>query len=280
MQSFPPHGSTAGARRPARRKRDPAAASPSSPDFVEALARGLSVLRCFSPGVRSLGNLEIAERTGLARSTVSRIVYTLLTLGYLRYDSETGRYSPGYAVLELGYGCLANLDVRSLARPLMEELARETGAAVALGVFDGRAMVYVEAVHGSSALYLRLPVGHQVGLNSAMGRTYLASLPAPERARLLETLDPPAAMDDMLRQAIADFEESGCCYGIGDWEPGIHAAATSFSAITGEGLFVISCGGPNTLLPESKLREEIGPRLAAMAAKLSLPRSRTVGSPL
>lgn len=221
--------------------------------------------------MRSLGNIEIAERTGLARSTVSRIVYTLLTLGYLRYDAETGRYSPGYAVLELGYGCLANLEVRATARPFMEELAAETGAAIALGVFDGREMVYVEAVHGSSALYLRLPVGHRVGMNSTMGRTYLASLPEAERTKVLARLEQAASMEPILKKACADYRATGCCYGIGDWEAGINAVATSFSSITGEGLFVISCGGPETLLSESRLRREIGPRLAAMARKLSLP---------
>ena len=271
MQSNPSHGLADEVRRPARRKRSSELGTSSSPDFVEALARGLSVLRCFTPGVRALGNLEIAERTGLARSTVSRIVYTLLTLGYLRYDTETGRYSPGYAVLELGYGCLANLEVRATARPLMEELARETGAAIALGVFDGRGMVYVEAVHGSSALYLRLPVGHRVGMNSTMGRTYLASLPEADRKQTLTTIELPPSMDSILEQACFDYQTTRCCYGIGDWEPGINAVAATFSAITGEGLFVISCGGPESLLPESKLRNEIGPRLAAVAATLSLP---------
>jgi Transcriptional regulator len=267
--SKPPTGAT---RRPARRKR---AAVPgggtSSPDFVEALARGLRVLRCFTPGVRSLGNIEIAERTGLARSTVSRLVYTLMTLGYLRYDAETGRYSPGYGVLALGFGCLANLEVRSVARPLMEALAMETGAAVALGVFDGRTMVYIEAVHGSSALYLRLPVGHRVSMNSAMGRSYLASLPSDERAALLPALDLPPDMPGILEKACADYRTSGCCYGIGDWENGINAVAAPFSAITGEGIFVLSCGGPDTLLPETMLRQNIGPRLAEIAGRLSLP---------
>ena len=271
MQSNPPSGPAAETRRPARRKRSLGTDNASSPDFVEALARGLSVLRCFTPGVRSLGNIEIAERTGLARSTVSRIVYTLLTLGYLRYDAETGRYSPGYGVLALGFGCLANLEVRSVARPLMEALAHETGAAVALGVFDGRAMVYVDAVHGSSALYLRLPVGHRVAMNSAMGRTYLASLSAEEREAVMATIDLPPDMPDILRRACTDFNATGCCFGLGDWESGINAAATSFTAITGEGLFVLSCGGPESILPEEKLRQEVGPRLADIAAKLSLP---------
>lgn len=272
MQSPKPAPQTAEPRRPGRRKRDATPASESSPDFVDALARGLSVLRCFTPGVRSLGNLELAERTGLARSTVSRLVYTLMTLGYLRYDAETGRYSPGYGVLALGFGCLANLEVRNVARPLMEALAHDTGAAVALGVFDGRAMVYVDAVHGSSALYLRLPVGHRVGMNSTMGRTYLASLPPAERDVVLSGLDAPADLLRLLQNACADYNATGCCFGIGDWEPGINAVAAPFSAITGEGTFVLSCGGPGAILPEALLRQEIGPRLARMAASLSLPR--------
>ncbi len=259
-------------RRPARRKRDAVGTNgAASPDFVEALARGLTVLRCFTPGVRSLGNLEIAEKTGLARSTVSRIVYTLLTLGYLRYDAETGRYSPGYGVLALGFGCLANMEVRKVARPLMEALAQDSGGAVALGVFDGRNMVYVDAVHGSSALYLRLPVGHRVNMDSAMGRSYLASLTAKEREHVLAGLDVPSDMAKIMKKACADYKSTGCCFGIGDWQPGINAVAAPFSAITGEGTFVLSCGGPDSILPEPLLRQEIGPRLADIAASLSLP---------
>ncbi|MBB5214513.1 IclR family transcriptional regulator [Parapusillimonas granuli] len=267
----PSAASTAGRLRPARRKRTSMQGDSSSPDFVDALARGLGVLRCFTPGVKSLGNLELAERTGLAKSTVSRIVYTLTALGYLRYDSETGRYAPGYGVLALGFGCLASLEVRQLARPLMEQLAHATGAAVALGVFDGQLMTYVDAVHGSSALYLRLPVGHRVGMDSTMGRTYLAGLPAGEREALLAKLDLPAGMPEIMRKACRDFAAGGCCYGIGDWQPGINAAAAPFTAITGEGTFVLSCGGPDTILPESRLRGEVTAGLSDIVAKLSLP---------
>lgn len=258
-------------RRPARRKRAPGQGDPASPDFVEALARGLSVMRCFTPGVKSLGNLELAQQTGLAKSTVSRIVYTLTTLGYLRYDAETGRYSPGYGILALGFGCLASLEVRQLARPLMEQLAQETGAAVALGVFDGQSMTYVDAVHGSSALYLRLPVGYRVTMNSTMGRTYLASLPASQRDALLGDLAVPDNMPAIMNSACADFDACGCCFGIGDWQAGINAVAAPFSAITGEGVFVMSCGGPDYILPEQRLRTEISARLAALVKKLSLP---------
>ena len=206
---------------------------------------------------------------------MSRIVYTLTTLGYLRYDSETGRYSPGYGILALGFGCLASLEVRQLARPLMEQLAHETGAAVALGVFDGQSMTYVDAVHGSSALYLRLPVGYRVAMNSTMGRSYLASLPAARRDALLHELAVPENMADIMKNACADFDANGCCFGIGDWQAGINAAAAPFIAITGEGVFVISCGGPDNILPENRLRTDISARLAAIVKQLSLPGIQT-----
>lgn len=261
-------------RRPARRKRQPDQAGAASPNFVEALARGLQVMRCFDPSVESLGNLELAERTGLPKSTISRIVYTLTTLGYLRYHADTGRYSPSYGVLALGFACLANQGVRQLARPLMEALAQATGAAVALGAYDGEAMTYIEAVHGSSALYLRLPVGYRVGMNSTMGRAYLASLSASERMRIIQALEPGLVSPKMMSKACREFKASGCCFGIGDWQPGIHAVAAPFATLTGEGAFVLSCGGPANILPEDRLRTEIADKLNEMVRQLAPPFSR------
>lgn len=260
----------AGSGRPARRKRQimPGAAAPSA-DFVEALARGLQVMRCFGPGVKTLGNLDMAELTGLPKSTVSRIVYTLTTLGYLRYHTDTGRYSPGYGVLALGFGLLANLEVRQLARPLMQELAHATGGAVALGAFDGTAMAYVEAVHGSSALYLRLPVGHRLGLDSAMGRAFLTTLPDAERMALLDAADGNTPHPETLARACTDIQQTGCCFAIGDWQPGINAVAAPFATVTGEGYFVMSCGGPEGVLPEARLRNEIAAMLRDTVGRIS-----------
>jgi DNA-binding IclR family transcriptional regulator len=255
------------ARRPARRKRQ--ASGGQEPDIVEALARGLSVLRCFDPQSKSLGNLDLAHRTGLPKSTVSRIVQTLTTLGYLRYHSDTGRYSPGYGVLALGFGLLASLEMRQLARPVMEELAKETGAAVALGAFDGRAMTYIEAIHGSSALVLRLPVGYRVGPESAMGRAYLAGLSASQREAALASFEIGALEPAMLAQAMQDFAETGCCFAIGEWQAGVNAVAAPFKALSGDEVFVMSCGGPSGVLPENRLRTDIAPRLRQVVHKLS-----------
>ncbi|CAB3721613.1 MULTISPECIES: IclR family transcriptional regulator [Achromobacter] len=255
---------------PARRKRAAGAGEgANSPDFITALARGLDVLRCFRHGVAALGNLDLARLTGLPKPTISRITYTLTELGYLRYHPDTGKYSPGYGVLALGFGLLAGLEVRELAKASMTDLARETGGAVALGAFDGDAMTYVEAIHGSSALYLRLPVGYRATLDSAMGRAYLASLPEDESDAVLARLDQAAPAPEAIARARAELAQSGCCCAIGEWQSGINAVAVPFTSITGEGVFVMSCGGPASLLEASHLRDHVAPALLAAVAGLA-----------
>ncbi|WP_144634763.1 IclR family transcriptional regulator [Bordetella genomosp. 13] len=262
---------------PARRKRAEAGGDAASrPEFVTALARGLSVMRCFqpsahAPGNQALGNQDLARLTRLPKATVSRLTYTLTELGYLRYHPDTGKYSPGYGVLALGFGLLAGMEVRELARGAMLQLAQDTGGAVALGALDGDAMVYLEAVHGSSALYLRLPVGYRASLDTAMGRACLAGLPRTQRDAVLARLGAAGPSAELVERAADELLRDGCCYAIGEWQAGINAVAVPFTSATGEGRFVLSCGGPESLLPETDLRGRVAAMLRTAAAHLSAP---------
>ena len=104
--------------------------------FVNALARGLEILRCFRPGEKYLANTELAKRTGMPKPTISRLTYTLIKLGYLGYSADRGQYHLRSAVLSLGNSLLSNIDVRKLARPAMRELAEHAQASVAIGIRD------------------------------------------------------------------------------------------------------------------------------------------------
>ena len=81
-----------------KRKEAPPPGGKKDYRFNTALARGLSVLRAFSPDNRPIGNAEIAARVGLPKATVSRLTFTLTELGYLNYNEDIERYS-------LGPGC-------------------------------------------------------------------------------------------------------------------------------------------------------------------------------
>src|SRR5690606_19684422 len=113
--------------------------------FVTALARGLELLRCFSPRESVLSNQDLARKANLPRPTVSRLTYTLTRLGCLKQLPQ-GKYQLDVGVMGLGYSMLSNLSIRAAAHPLMEQMANHAKAAVAMAARDRLQMVYLDVV--------------------------------------------------------------------------------------------------------------------------------------
>ena len=245
--------------------------------FVTALARGLELLACFRSGEKLLGNQELAERSKLPKSTVSRLTYTLTKLGYLQYDDQIGKYRLGTATLALGSAMLSKLDIRQLARPMMQELADFSRATVSLGMRDRLSMIYVENCRSQAALTLRLDVGARIPIAStAMGRAYLAEISSNERNDILERvreLDEmawPSLYDKVMRSA-DEYKTLGCCTSFGDWQPDVNAIAIAFRPSEGAAPLSINCGGPAFNLSPEFLLKEVQPRLLDLINQLRRP---------
>lgn len=254
---------------PAPRATRPGAAAPGAADrqFVTALARGLELLRCFGPGDRWLGNQELARRTGLPRPTVSRLAHTLTRLGYLRHSRAQEQYALGGAVLSLGYALLGQMDVRRVARPLMQALAEHAGVSVNLGLRDRLGMVYLDTYRSASTFAVQLEAGSRIPLaETSMGRAYLAGLPEPERRALLEQLRVEAgprwpALKKGIDRALRDYQRHGLCFSLGEWRAEVHAvAAPLLPAADGEPL-VFSASGAAFQVGRERLERDLGPRL-------------------
>src|ERR1035437_7948530 len=112
--------------------------------YVAALGRGLQVLRCFDSRDRWLANQEIAMRTGLAKPTITRLAYTLVKTGYLRYSASQGAYARGSRARRLGFAAMAQMDVRRVAREPMQSLAEDVKGAIHLSVREGVLMGLVD----------------------------------------------------------------------------------------------------------------------------------------
>ena len=150
-----------------------------SPDFVQSLARGLSVLRAFNHELPQASLSEVAERTGLARAVVRR---NLLTLQHLGYVSANGReFSLTPRVLELGYSYLSSLGLSQLAQQPMEQLANQVDESCSLSVLDGHDIVYVQRVAVRKVMSIALGIGARLpAFAASMGRVILADLSAEE----------------------------------------------------------------------------------------------------
>lgn len=233
---------------------------------MTALARGLEVLACFRSGRHALGNQDLAQRTGLPKSTVSRLTHTLVKLGYLDYDRERSKYVLGMATLALGVGMLAKLNLRQIARPYMQELADYTQAMVSLGVRDRLSMLYVENCRSRSALTLSLDVGARIPIGTtSMGRAYMAVASETECQEIIEQLsegdaDTRAEVMSAIARARDEYQRLGVTTSFGEWQPDVNAIAVGFQ-IGNHPIMVMTCGAPSFKVSEDFLMNEARPRM-------------------
>ena len=149
------------------------------PDFIEALARGLDVIRAFHADRPRLTLSEVATATGLARPTARRILLTLQELGYVR--SAEGGFQLTPRVLELGMAYIGAQSLWDVARPHMTALVGITGESSSISQLDGSDIVYVARVAVPKIIALRVQIGTRFPATvTSQGKVLLAALP-PER---------------------------------------------------------------------------------------------------
>jgi DNA-binding IclR family transcriptional regulator len=247
-------------------------ASPPDRKFVGALGRGLDVLRCFGPRDRWLANQDIAARTGLARPTVSRLVYTLTQLGFLRHAQAQRKYGLGSAAVSLGYSALTQIDIRRAARPLLHALSQQTNSSAHLAINDGLHMQVVDTYWHSGVFVV--DIGSRVSIvTTSLGQAYVCALPEEERRSILEQIRVrrPAEWPLARRrfeQAFRDYEQYGFCLAFGDWRRDVNAVAAPFDPRDGTKPVVVGCSGAAFQLRPELLKREIGPRLLSLIGNL------------
>lgn len=156
----------------------------TGPDFVEALARGLDVLRSFDNRRRQMTLSEIAVAADLARPTARRLLLTLEELGYVRAVGNTFALTP--QVLRLGMGYISSLGLWDIARPRMEALVAQTGASSSMAQLDGADIVYIARVSAPKIIALRIDIGTRFpALRTSQGKVLLAALPPAALAAAL-----------------------------------------------------------------------------------------------
>lgn len=264
--------------RPRQGTEEPPAFSDGRP-FVNALARGLSILRSFRAEDRVLGTQEIARRAGLPKATASRLAQTLTELGYLRFVPEVGKYALSSEVLTLGYATLGRSGIAEIARPFLDELASSGEFASALSVRDGLDMMFVELVRRPQAIMLNLQMGSRVPIHlTAPGRAWLMAASADERKAVFDALAARhgtawPAQRTAVDAALARAAQCGYAASIGEWRPEHNAIATGLRDPVTQDIYVFSIGGLASILTRTRLEQELGPRIL-MAAQTIASRLR------
>jgi IclR family pca regulon transcriptional regulator len=146
-----------------------------SDEFVEAFAKGLALIEVLGEAQGALTLAEMAERTGLTRAGVRRLVLTLQTLRFA--NQKEGRFSLTPRVLRLGYSYLSSLGLRDIGQPVIEKLAIDAGEGVAISVLEDIDVVYVARADIRGLLRRPITVGSRLpAYVMSPGRVLLAGL--------------------------------------------------------------------------------------------------------
>lgn len=244
------------------------------PQFAYTLARGLDVLRAFDASAPYLSNREIAASTGIPRPTVARLTRTLAMLGYLRYQAETARYHLTAAMLRLVHPLLAQLNVRRVARPAMQQLADFAHGAVSLGMRDGLDLVLVESCIDNGAETARPDVGASRDMaTTSLGRAYVSASAEPERRSIIAALcerapDTAKALRADFERAQVQFRKKGFCTALDTSRKGMHAVAVPMQLVSTGDIVVFNCVVASFNLRGKSLEEEIAPRLLNLVQRV------------
>lgn len=242
--------------------------------MVVPLARSLSLLSAFTPQEPWLGNHDLATRTGLPASTVSRLSQSLVMLGYLHYAPERRKYRLAASVLALGYAAIANSDVQWLARTQMQRFADQHKVHVTLSTRDRLDLIILEKCSSAAAqIPLDLHVGARMGIAaSPMGWALLAALPELERYYLLGNVErrTPREWPRLRRrssEAMSQVYKLGFCTSLGEWDHDLGIIAAPLM-IPGHAPLVLACVGSSVQMTRARVERELGPRLVGMATEL------------
>ncbi len=237
-----------------------------SSNYVQSLARGLSVLRAFDRENPDPSLTQVAERTGLSRAVARRLLLTLQHLGYVGSRGRSFFLTP--RVLELGYSYITSLDLTELAQQSMEQLAQRIDESCSMAVLDGEDIVYVLRVPVRRVMRVALGVGARLpAFAASMGRVILADMDEARLDAWLEQQSFRAYTPNTVRDAgalkneLQCVREQGYALVTGELDPGLCSIAVPIHAGNGRVIAALNVGMPFSEGAPRRAVEDILPAL-------------------
>ncbi len=214
---------------------------------TETADRVADILLLFSSADGALGGSEIARSLGLSKAVVHRILQSLNARGLLHALPNSGRYVLGSVVIGMGNKAWSQLDIRSVAGPILRELRDATQETTTLSVVSGDTRIYLDQYEGPQEFKMVVELGVRYPLHSgASSRAILAHLsPAYIDAAVLQlaTVHPEIG-EAGYRARLDQVRQNGYAMSLNERETGAASIAAPFFDAGGNVLGSISCCGP------------------------------------
>jgi DNA-binding IclR family transcriptional regulator len=243
---------------------------------VQSVDRALDILGSFDYNTEELGVTQLANRLGLHKNNVFRLLATLEVRGYIEQDRKTGNYRLGLKTFEIGSVFLHQLGLRRQARPILEELVDKCNETAYLAVTDGPDVVYV-LMHETSHTVRVIPrLGHRLPAHcTASGKAQLAF---ESKDRLLQLFKDRSLRRltentitnvDRLQEQLAEVTRQGFAVDNEELEYGVRCVAAPVRDYSHKVVAAVGLSGPVSRFPLDRIQKELVPLVKDAGAKIS-----------
>ncbi|WP_082233212.1 IclR family transcriptional regulator [Halobacillus massiliensis] len=247
---------------------------------VQSVDRALNILEILKEQPRGLGVTELSYRLDVSKSTVHRLLSSLLKKGFVKQDVENERYLLGLRLIEFGEIVSSRLDIRKIAAPYLNTLAENTGETVHLVQMDQSEIVYIDKTESEATIRMFSKIGKRAPMYcTGVGKAILAYLPEQEIKRVLNEKTLKKYTENTItnkEEMISHLElirDRGVSFDMEEHKEGINCAAAPIFNAAGEVVAGISVAGPVMRVNAEKLR-----KLAQEVKKTANEISRELGS--
>lgn len=244
---------------------------------LSSVATAIRLLKAFSEDEVEIGVSALAQKLGVAKSTVHRLAVTLVSEGLLEQNPESERYRLGIALFGLGTLVRRRMNLSTEARPFLFDLREHTRETILLGVPADNEIMCIYNLESPQALRMRSDIGVRLpSYCTAIGRAVFAFAPPPAIERMLEgplTRRTANTITDVdaLRAILATVRQQGYAIDDEESEPGIRSIAMPVRGAGGRVVGAVGIAGPSQRLSRDALAgfsKPLGDAVMAISMRL------------
>jgi len=251
----------------------------NAPITVQAVERALLILETLAEAAAPITITEIAQKTNLTLGTTHRLLYTMMQKGFVEQNNENSKYRLGIKAFQIGNAAAYAKDLRSVARPVMEDLQQIYNETVNLATLDGTEVVYVDQVESTSIVLVRMfaRTGNRgPAYCTGSGKVLLSSLPQDKLEDIVystelkkysnETITEP----ELLLKELNRVKQEGYALDLGERDEGVRCVAAPIKNYEGQVVAALSMSGPSTRITTQFIRNELVDAIKEAAKIISL----------
>ena len=229
---------------------------------VQSVERTLDIVEALSSNRTGIGVTELSKALNLHKSTVHRLLTTLMVRKYVEQDSESGKYRLSVKLFELGNAVLSKLNMRAHALPFLRELRERCRETVQLSIIDQNEVLFIDVLESPEKIGVKAQIGERAPLYcTSSGKVWLAGLPDERLYEVMRGIEfkprtpSTVASFEALKEQLSQIKDSGVARDMGEFDEDLRGVGAAIKNYRGRVIACISIAVPASRFNEASFQD-------------------------